>query len=422
MPRVLLTLVVLAATIWGAAPATAATRFTDADLKTAIKREMRSAPAASGVYVRDMDSGAELFAMREDAVRIPASVEKLFTTATALLRMGPDATLRTLAVMAPDAVVANGTLRGDLVLVGDGDPFFGDVAAAKLARSIRAAGIRRITGSVVGDESAFDTKRSGCCTSYDSDLGGVLSALAYDRGIYRGRARLDAPRFAAAHFAAQLKAAGVRAAGKSRAGRAPDGATTVAFAESMPVSELIRYINVPSNNFAAEMLFRDLGARFSDRGSRSRGVRVVRTTLDDFGVRPKIVDGSGLSRSDRTTPREVVRLLDRMDEPDVATAFRASLAVAGRTGTVKARMRGTPAAGRCSVKTGTLRLVSGLAGYCRTAGGREIGFSIMSNRANTYAAKAREDRIAAAIARLSGSPATPPPGATTTAGGGSSAP
>lgn len=422
MRRAILALFVLTATICGAAPAATAAPFTDADLKAALKRETRSAPATSGVYVRDMDSGTELFAMRANTVRIPASVEKLFTTSTALLRMGPTATLRTLAVMAPDALVEGGTLRGDLVLVGDGDPFFGDVAAAKLAKAIRAAGIRRITGSIVGDESAFDSKRSGCCTGYDSDLGGVLSALAYDRGIDRGRARLDAPRFAAARFAAELKAAGVTAAGKSQAGRAPDGAKTVAFAESMPVSELIRYINVPSNNFAAEMLFRDLGARFGDLGSLPQGAHVVRTTLDDFGVRPKIVDGSGLSRSDRTSPREIVRLLDRMDDPDVATTFHASLAVAGRTGTVKARMRGTPADGRCSVKTGTLRLVSGLSGYCRTAGGRDIGFSIMTNRANTYTAKAREDRIAAAIARLSGPPAVPPPAATTTTGGGAGAP
>jgi D-alanyl-D-alanine carboxypeptidase/D-alanyl-D-alanine-endopeptidase (penicillin-binding protein 4) len=71
-------------------------------------------------------------------------------------------------------------------------------------------------------------------------------------------------------------------------------------------------------------------------------------------------------------------------------------------------MRRTPAAGRCQVKTGTLRGVSALAGYCRAAGGRDIGFALLSNRANTYAAKAREDRIAAAIARLSDPPEPPP--------------
>ena len=399
MRRVIATLLALAALLAGAAPAAA---ISETRLKDKISDEMATAPAASGAYVRDMDSGAELYALRENAVRIPASVEKIFTTSVALLRLGPSATLRTIAVTAPGAIVepGGGTLRGDLVLVGGGDPFFGDDAAARLAKAIRASGIRRIAGAVVGDESAFDAQRSGCCAGYDPDLGGVLSALAYDRGIFRGRARLDAARFAAGRFAAQLKAAGVAASGKSRAGTAPQDAKTVAFVPSRPVGELARYINVPSNNFAAEMLFRELGARYRDDGSLAAGADVVRDTLDDFGVRPRIVDGSGLSRSNRATPRQVVRLLERMHNQDIARTFRESLAVTAVSGTVRKRMRRSAAAGRCSVKTGTLRLVSALAGYCRTAGGRDIGFALMSNRANTFAAKAREDRIAIALARL----------------------
>ncbi|MGH2900671.1 MAG: D-alanyl-D-alanine carboxypeptidase, partial [Solirubrobacteraceae bacterium] len=205
----------------------------------------------------------------------------------------------------------------------------------------------------------------------------------------------------------------------SRAGLAPDGATTIAFADSRSVGELARFINVPSNNFAAEMLLRKLGACYRDGGTLAAGAAVVRDTLDDFGVHPRIVDGSGLSRSNRATPRDIVRLLERMRGTDVAKPFRASLAIAGRSGTVRARMRATAAAGRCAVKTGTLRLVSALAGYCRTVGGRDIGFALLFNRASTYAAKAREDRIATAIARLSGPPAPAPDGASS---GGTAAP
>ncbi|MGH2942243.1 MAG: D-alanyl-D-alanine carboxypeptidase, partial [Solirubrobacteraceae bacterium] len=207
MHRVLAALLALAAMLVGAAPAGAYSR---ADLAAKIAREMRQGPATSGAYVRDMDTGEELFALRENAVRIPASVEKLFTTSAALLRLGPGTTLRTLAVTAADAVVApGGVLQGDLVLVGGGDPFFGDASAALLARAVLDAGIRRVEGSIVGDESAFDGRRSACCRGYDGDLGGVLSALAYDRGVFRGRARLDAARFAAARFADQLRAVGV---------------------------------------------------------------------------------------------------------------------------------------------------------------------------------------------------------------------
>jgi D-alanyl-D-alanine carboxypeptidase/D-alanyl-D-alanine-endopeptidase (penicillin-binding protein 4) len=406
MRRIIAALLALGATLVGAPPASA---YTGAGLRTKIAREMRKAPVTSGAYVRDMDSGEELFALREDAPRIPASVEKLFTTSSALLRLGPSATLQTNAVTAPGATVEpGGLLRGDLVLVGGGDPFFGDASAALLARAVAAAGVRRIEGAVVGDESAFDARRAACCSGYDADLGGMLSALAYDRGISHGRRRLDTARFAAARFAARLRAAGVRISGESRAGAAPADARTLAGVPSMPVAQLARYINVPSNNFAAEMLVKELGARYRDAGTTAAGAGVVRDTLDDFGVRPRVVDGSGLSRANRATPREVVRLLERMHGQDVAGSFRASLAVTGATGTVKARMRATAAAGRCQVKTGTLRGVSALAGYCRAAGGRDIGFALLSNRANTYLAKAREDRIAAAIARLSDPPEAPP--------------
>jgi D-alanyl-D-alanine carboxypeptidase/D-alanyl-D-alanine-endopeptidase (penicillin-binding protein 4) len=113
-----------------------------------------------------------------------------------------------------------------------------------------------------------------------------------------------------------------------------------------------------------------------------------------------------------------VRLLERMHGQDVAQTFHASLAIPGSTGTVKRRMRGTPAE-RCRVKTGTLRDVSTLAGYCATAGGRELGFALLFNRVNIAAAQAIQNRIAAAIARLDEpSSAADPGGAVPPAGGG----
>ena len=218
MRRVIAALLALGA-LAGAAPASA---YDAADLRSTLTREMRGASPSSGAFVLDLDSGVELFALRASTARMPASVEKLYTTATALLRMGPAATLDTRAVS--DAELdADGVLRGDLVLVGGGDPFFGDESAAKLARAVQAAGVKRIDGAVVGDESGFDRRRSGCCSGYDTDLGGVLSALAYNRGIFAGAVQLDAGLFAAARFAAQLRAAGVRAGAKPRAGTAPAG-------------------------------------------------------------------------------------------------------------------------------------------------------------------------------------------------------
>ncbi len=424
LPRwALATLLALTAALAGAAPAPA---YDATQLNATIAHEMRLASPSSSAYVQDLDSGQELFALRAGTARVPASVEKLYTTSTTLLKLGPLATLATSAVSS--ATVGGGVLHGDLVLVGGGDPFFGAAAASRLARAVRATGITRIDGAVVGDESAFDRLRSGCCTRYDSDLGGVLSSLAFDRGIAGGRAQLGAARFAASRFAELLRAAGVRSSGTPHGGRAARGATTIAAVDSMDVRNLIRFVNVPSNNFAAEMLLKGLGARYGANGSTRAGAAVVRTTLDEIGVRPHVADGSGLSRKDRTTPRDVVRLLARMDQPDVAGVFRASLAVAGRTGTVKRRMRGTAAEQRCRVKTGTLRAVSALAGYCRTVSGRNIAFALLMNRVTSYvSAHAAQDAIAAAIARLDGAPAAVPGPAptttpTTTTGGGAAPP
>jgi len=149
------------------------------------------------------------------------------------------------------------------------------------------------------------------------------------------------------------------------------------------------------------MLLKGLGARYRAKGSTRAGASVARQTLAGLGVHPRIADGSGLSRANRTSPRQVVRMLERVRADAAAgPALRASLAVAGRTGTVAGRMRGTRAAGRCNVKTGTLSNVSALAGYCRARDGRDIAFALLMNRVSPPGARAIQDRIAVAIARL----------------------
>ena len=166
--------------------------------------------------------------------------------------------------------------------------------------------------------------------------------------------------------------------------------------------DLIRLTNVPSDNFLAEMLVKSLGAEYGGAGTTTAGVAVVRSTLTRFGVHPRIVDGSGLSRADRTTPRQVVRLLETMHHQEIAGSFEGSLAVAGRTGTIRKRMRGTPAQDRCRAKTGTLIGVSSLAGVCTAVGGHTIAFAMLMNRAGISRAHSVQDRITTAIARYDG--------------------
>jgi D-alanyl-D-alanine carboxypeptidase/D-alanyl-D-alanine-endopeptidase (penicillin-binding protein 4) len=91
-----------------------------------------------------------------------------------------------------------------------------------------------------------------------------------------------------------------------------------------------------------------------------------------------------------------------MDGQDTAATWRASLPVAGQSGTLRTRMRSTAAAGRCAAKTGTLIGVSALSGYCTTTGGVSVAFSFIENRVCSSCAKKIEDRMVSAIARLDG--------------------
>ncbi len=369
----------------------------------------RLGPAA-GAYVVDLANGDVLFSHRDSLALAPASNEKLFTTAATLLRFGGAGTLSTTLQTAPGAEIdADGVLHGDVYLVGGGDPTLGDAGLQALADQLVAKGVVRIDGGVIGDESLFDTLRGGPDSAYrpDGDLGGWLTALSWRHG----RAGATGPaKAAASKLAALLKARKVKYERKPRAGKlsAVAGGGVAADSEplatlaSPPIASLIAQTNIPSENFYAEMLVKALGAHFGSGGTTAAGVAVARAQLATFGIHPKMVDGSGLSRFDHTTAREVVRLLARMDSQDAAPTWEASLPVAGRSGTLRNRMRGTAAAGRCAAKTGTLIGVSALSGYCTTTGGVRVAFSFIENRVCNYCAKKVEDRMVSALARLDG--------------------
>jgi serine-type D-Ala-D-Ala carboxypeptidase/endopeptidase (penicillin-binding protein 4) len=369
-------------------------------LQLKLAHEMRRASTFSGVYVRDLDADRTLFESKADVARVPASVEKLYTTSAALLRFGPDATLKT-TVAGSGFMDPDGVWRGNLYLRGGGDPTLDRDDLAKLAADLGAAGIVRVDGSVLGDETRFDSLRGSYDSggAYDSDMGGVLGALTLNRGFAKnGKPAV----YAAGQLAKVLRGEGIRVEGRSGAGTTPDNATELATVESPAMRDLARLTNVPSDNFLAETLVKDLGARYGDAGTTAAGVAVVRQTLAPLGVHPQIVDGSGLSRADRTTPRDVVELLEQMHHDEIAGSFESSLAVAGRTGTIRKRMRGTAAQDRCRAKTGTLIGVSSLAGLCTAAGGHTIAFAILMNHAGVSRAHSVQDRIATAIARYDG--------------------
>lgn len=399
---------------------------TAAPFDRAFARQLARAGGVSGAYVLDTTTGRTLVSLRADVRRNPASVEKLYTTTTALLRFGAAGALQTTVLGSGVLDAATGTWQGDLYLRGGGDPTFGTPSFAlraygtgasvgDLANAVKAAGIQAVSGRVYGDASFLDALRGDPAASFGldvADLGGPLSGLLYNRGLAKedGSALQTHP----AAFAAQQLAIALRHRGvvvSTRAGEAvtPTGAQQLAVVDSPPMATLIRLTLQPSDNLFAEMLVKDVGARFGGAGSTAAGVAVVQRTIRRFRVHPAIVDGSGLSRRDRTSPHQVVALLAGMR---TNAALLAGLPVPGGPGTLVRRMRHSAAQGRCTAKTGTLSNVSALAGYCRSANGHLLAFAFIENHVAPLRAKRIEDRLTIALARsrpAGGVPVTPPP-------------
>jgi D-alanyl-D-alanine carboxypeptidase/D-alanyl-D-alanine-endopeptidase (penicillin-binding protein 4) len=381
-----------------------------AELQDELTAALRSAGGASGAWVADVDpSSAEvLFSDGATARRIPASNQKLFTTAAFLDEFGATERLETRAFARGKlSGPRDSVLGGDLVIVGDGDPAFGTARFARandqpvtrvseLAGEIAAAGVKKVKGRVLADDTIFDRERRA--GPYLSPLSGLSFNNGYDGGDYA-----HAPELVAAEALKKaLRKRGVRVAG--RVGRANLTSSELdedplASVESPTIARLIEETNVPSNNFFAEMLLKRVGAASGKRGTRERGASKVEAFADALGSEVQAVDGSGLSRKNKVAPAEIGDLLTEMaTDADSAAAFRGSLPVAGREGTLADRMRGTAAEGNCAAKTGTLSNASGLSGYCQ-AGGHLIAFSILNNEVDVGAARVAQDRMAAAIAR-----------------------
>lgn len=368
-----------------------------ATLREKLAVQQQKLSSTSGAYVRDLETGRTLYGRNPNRIRSPASNEKLLVTAAALLAYGdPDTRLHTELRVAQAPV--DGVIEGDVALVGVGDPYLTSTRLQTVTGQLEALGVTEIRGRVLGDGSFFDTRRGSYDSAYqfDSDLGGSLGGLVVDYG--RGT---DPALYAAQRLRAQLVSVGIRVGGPARVGSLTGG-LTLASVSSLPLDTIIGRINVVSDNFASEMLLKHLGARFGGQGSTPAGAAVVKAALAAVGVSARPYDGSGLSRADQVSPREVVDLLTEMaDLPETGEALEASLPVAGRTGTLADRMRGTAAAGRCRAKTGTLRGVSALSGYCSTQSGNDVAFSFIENNMSEHTAKKVEDRMVALIARYS---------------------
>ena len=360
-------------------------------LRATLAGHMAAAGRFSGAYVVNTTDGRVVFQRRARQARILASNTKLFTTATALARFGTEGTLGTEVLGRGRAGRGRRLARRPLsarrrrpdVRQPVASPAAPTAAAPAPSRSWRGCsrppGIERVTGRIVGDESRFDTRRGTAYSGFSTsvDIGGPLSALSYNRGLA-----------SEGGFSFQVQPGGVRGGqaqprrSRSAAWRSaerppraatPAGAEVLASVDSPPMARLAALTNKPSDNYFAEMLLKAIGWQASGKGTtaerRRRRARLRaparraganRRRLGPLAGRPRHAPAGGQAADRRCRPRA---------EFD---AFFASLAVAGRDGTLSDRMRRGPAHSRCRGKTGTLSNVSALSGYCTRPLGRRL--------------------------------------------------
>jgi D-alanyl-D-alanine carboxypeptidase/D-alanyl-D-alanine-endopeptidase (penicillin-binding protein 4) len=371
--------------------------------------------SAAGLLVVDTESGEVVCASAPGRPRPLASNMKLFTTATALSQLGPETRIPT-KVFRDGKVDADGVLHGSLYLQGGGDPalgtpgFYNGYLAGlgtnlfALTPQIRAAGIESITGRLYADDTIFDRRRGVADSGYaTSPYIGPLSGLAFNSG-FRGSTSSsgfssDPAKLAATKLARSLQRAGVDLPSEVALRPTPAYAERVAMVRSPALDRIVDTTNVWSDNFFAEMLIKLLGARLGGAGSTAGGAAVVEDFARSHGSIVHAVDGSGLTRSNRASPREVVDLLLAMRSDPAGDEFVQDLALTGQEGTVDDRMHGTAAYGRCRTKTGTISGVSNLSGYCFNRSGRIMAFSIlMAGVGDLGLAHLTQDRIAGAVA------------------------
>lgn len=380
-------------------------------MRASLTSVLGKAGPDSGAMVYDLTAKQTLFALRANVGRPPASVEKLYTTVALLSELGADARMTT-TVLGAGHLGPGGVWHGDLYLHGGGDPTLGDggfnrdweqgfgPTANQIVGQLGEQGIKKVTGHVIGDGTLFDPLRGGPATAYGPDVpdfGGQLAALTYDHGsTSKG---LSPPAFAAKELVLTMRGSHIKARAAKRTGPAPADTQTLATVQSPPLSVLLKLMDVPSDDFFAEMLTKQLGVRFGSGGSIQAGAQVISQVIQSFGLHPSIVDGSGLSRDDRSSPGQVVALLRTMWNTPIGHDLQASLPVVGLNGTVQRIATHTVAQGRCMAKTGTLNYVTNLAGYCTARDHHVLAFALMIDGPGNWTAIQLLNRMVPAIAR-----------------------
>jgi D-alanyl-D-alanine carboxypeptidase/D-alanyl-D-alanine-endopeptidase (penicillin-binding protein 4) len=263
---------------------------------------------------------------RADTALAPASTMKIITAAAALLTVGPDFRFTTRLEAAPDSLSPTGRVSGPAYLIGAGDPMLATRAYSRsaldglgtpiedLARNVRESGIRSISGGVVVDETLFDRQRTGPLwkSSYRYECP-PLSGIATNQNRAAGGSNVSSPAITAGQrLVAALRAAGVRVSGPVRVGRDVPGGDVLGQVRSQPLTRMVDFMNIRSDNFTAETLAKGIGAYGAGIGTTAAGTRATETLLRARGVMgasDDVIDGSGLSHSNRLSASTLVAVL-----------------------------------------------------------------------------------------------------------------
>jgi serine-type D-Ala-D-Ala carboxypeptidase/endopeptidase (penicillin-binding protein 4) len=445
---------------------TVAAERLDAALSAAAAPALGSSPQPTACLAVSQ-GGRLLFAAGAGQQLIPASNMKILTATAVLDKLGPSSRFVTQVMSA--GAPSNGVVYGNLYLVGGGDPLLRTASYVaglspaqplytslnQLAQQVRNAGITKVTGSIVGVESRYDSQRvvPTWKAIYSTELDvGPLSALEVNDGLVLKpappaphsttstttaasdsttsttkapahssttsrplvwTASTDPPVDGAAQFATLLRGVGVRVEGGATSGQVPAGGQVVTSIDSPPMSQEVDSMLRVSDDTAAELFTKELGYRIAGSGTTAAGTAVIRADLaaDGLPVSHMInLDGSGLDRGDLVS---CGLILDALQRAGATGVLAAGLPIAGQTGTLAKRMLGTPAVGRVRAKTGTLDGVSSLSGFVMPAAGTHLTpildqplvFSLILNGMSQTAGDSLADRIAETLAQYPQIPA-----------------
>jgi serine-type D-Ala-D-Ala carboxypeptidase/endopeptidase (penicillin-binding protein 4) len=214
----------------------------------------------------------------------------------------------------------------------------------------------------------------------------------------------DPPAYAAGGLVASLQKAGIEVQGGIRAGTTPGGAEQIAEIHSLPLAQIVSYMNRESINHFAELLFRNAAREDGRQGTARAALEELREFLSSkAGTQPQhlnVSDGSGLSEADSLTARSMVQLLAYSHKAPWSSVFHASMPVAGESELMRRRMRQTPAEGNLHAKTGTTNTVASLAGYVTALNGEVLAFAFIYNGGDRFGARAEMDQMGPTLANF----------------------